>query len=43
MCFFCPVEEAEAGPQCKGEVGREVTDVQGRLMHDDNLSSVHSI
>lgn len=43
MCFLRPVEKAMAGPQCKGEVRREVTDVGGRLMHKDNLFSVHSI
>lgn len=43
MGFFCPVEKEVAGPQCRGEVRREVTDVGGRLMHHDNLSSVHSI
>lgn len=41
--FFRPVEKAEAGPQCKGEVGSELTDVEGRVMHNDNLSSVQSI
>lgn len=31
------------GPQCKGEGPGEVRDVQGSSMHNENLSSAHSI
>lgn len=37
------IEAAMTGSQCKGEGPREVRDVQGSSMHNENLSSAHSI
>lgn len=37
------IKAAMTGPQCKGEGPGEVRDVQGSSMHNENLSSGHSI
>lgn len=36
-------EAAMTGPQCKGEEPGVVRDVQGSSMHNENLSSAHSV